>query len=38
MIFLIAALDHPYLGDVSVTPDAYQVVLDKVMVPLPDTL
>ncbi|WBO85122.1 bestrophin-like domain [Hymenobacter yonginensis] len=38
MIFLIAALDHPYLGDVSVTPDAYQVVLDKVMVPLSDTL
>lgn len=34
MIFLIVALDHPYLGDVSVTPDAYQVVLDKVMVPL----
>ncbi|MCA8829877.1 DUF4239 domain-containing protein [Hymenobacter sp. BT728] len=34
MIFLIVALDHPYLGDVSVTPDAYQLVLDKVMVPL----
>ncbi|WP_346771273.1 hypothetical protein [Hymenobacter sp. YC55] len=33
MIFLIAALDHPYLGEVSVTPDAYQLVLDKVMVP-----
>jgi hypothetical protein len=33
MVFLIAALDHPYLGEVSVTPDAYQVVLDKVMVP-----
>ncbi|MGI4883583.1 MAG: DUF4239 domain-containing protein [Janthinobacterium lividum] len=33
MIFLIVALDHPYLGEVSVTPDAYQVVLDKVMVP-----
>lgn len=33
MVFLIAALDHPYLGDVSVTPDAYQVVLDKVMNP-----
>lgn len=34
MIFLIAALDHPYLGDVSVSADAYQVVLDKVMVPV----
>ncbi len=34
MIFLIAALDRPYLGEVSVTPDAYQVVLDKVMVPV----
>ena len=35
MIFLIAALDHPYLGEVSVTADAYQVVLDKVMAPTP---
>jgi hypothetical protein len=35
MVFVIAALDHPYLGEVSVTPDAYQVVLDKVMVPTP---
>lgn len=33
MVFVIAALDHPYLGEVSVTPDAYQIVLDKVMVP-----
>ncbi|MGI4742416.1 MAG: hypothetical protein ACRYG7_45240 [Janthinobacterium lividum] len=33
MIFVIAALDHPYLGEVSVTSDAYQIVLDKVMVP-----
>ena len=35
MIFVIAALDHPYLGEVSVSPDAYQVVLDKVMVQMP---
>lgn len=33
MVFLIAALDHPYLGEVSVSADAYQVVLDKVMQP-----
>lgn len=33
MVFLIAALDHPYLGQVSVSADAYQVVLDKVMAP-----
>jgi hypothetical protein len=32
MIFLIAALDHPYLGEVSVTPEAYELVLDKMMV------
>lgn len=35
MIFVIAALDHPYLGEVSVSADAYQVVLDKVMVSNP---
>lgn len=35
LIFLIAALDHPYRGEVSVTPEAYQLVLDKVMKPLP---
>lgn len=35
MVFVIAALDHPYLGEVSVTPDAYQIVLDKVMVSTP---
>jgi hypothetical protein len=34
MIFVIAALDHPYLGEVSVTADAYQLVLDKVMGPV----
>lgn len=33
MIFVIAALDHLYLGEVSVTSDAYQVVLNKVMFP-----
>lgn len=35
MVFVIAALDHPYLGEVSVGPEAYQVVLDHVMVPSP---
>ena len=35
LIFLIAALDHPYRGEVSVTPEAYQIVLDKVMKPIP---
>lgn len=33
LIFLIAALDHPYWGEVSVSPAAYQLVLDKVMKP-----
>ncbi|SNR81019.1 bestrophin-like domain [Hymenobacter mucosus] len=33
MVFLIAALDHPYLGEVSVTPEAYQLVLNQVMAP-----
>ncbi|MFD2934990.1 bestrophin-like domain [Spirosoma flavum] len=31
LIFLIAALDHPYWGEVSVSAAAYQLVLDKVM-------
>lgn len=31
LIFLIAALDHPYWGEVSVSPAAYELVLAKVM-------
>ncbi|MFO0788943.1 MAG: hypothetical protein U0805_05750 [Pirellulales bacterium] len=31
--FLIAALDHPYQGAVTVEPTAYQTVLDSVMTP-----
>ena len=33
LIFLIAALDHPYWGEVSVSPSAYELVLEKVMQP-----
>jgi len=29
MIFLLAAMDHPYLGSQSVGPDAFQVVYDQ---------
>jgi hypothetical protein len=31
MIFLLAAMDHPYLGNLSVGPDAFQVVYDQTM-------
>lgn len=31
LIFLIAALDHPYWGEVSVSSSAYELVLEKVM-------
>ena len=31
LIFVIATLDHPYRGAVSVSPDAYQLALDHVM-------
>ncbi len=31
LVFLIAALDRPYLGGVSVEPTAYQIVLDRVI-------
>jgi len=31
LVFLIAALDHPYWGELSVSADAYQLVLDRVI-------
>ncbi len=31
MVFLIAALDHPFRGDVSVTADSYRTILTGVM-------
>ncbi len=34
MIFLIAALDRPFLGAVSVTPESYRTVIQRVMDPL----
>jgi hypothetical protein len=33
MIFLLAAMDHPYLGVVSVGPEAFEVVYDQLMKP-----
>jgi hypothetical protein len=33
VIFLIAVLDNPYRGDVSVGPDAFQEIYDTVMTP-----
>lgn len=31
LIFLIASLDHPYLGEVSVPSDSYKLLLERVM-------
>ena len=31
VIFLIAALDNPFRGEVSVRPEAYQLVYDTLM-------
>jgi len=31
MIFLVAAMDHPYLGKVSVTPEPIEFVYDQLM-------
>ncbi len=31
LIFLLVALDHPYWGEVSIGPDAYQLILNTVM-------
>ena len=33
LLFLTAAMDNPFRGEFSVSPDAYQYVLDHVMVP-----
>jgi hypothetical protein len=38
LIALVAAMDNPFLGEVSVSPDAYQMVLDTVMTPEPPTV
>lgn len=34
MIFLIVALDRPFRGTVSVTPDSYRLIVNRVMNPL----
>jgi hypothetical protein len=31
LVFLIASMDHPYLGEVSVPADAYKLILERVM-------
>jgi len=33
MIFLLAAMDHPFRGDLSVTPHAFQMVYEQLMKP-----
>jgi len=33
MIFLIAAMDHPFRGEVSVSPDAFQSIYNSLMRP-----
>jgi lipid-A-disaccharide synthase-like uncharacterized protein len=34
VIFLIAAMDHPFRGQVSVGPDAYEAIYDSLMKPI----
>src|SRR5262245_53478131 len=38
LIALVAAMDNPFRGEVSVEPEAYQMVLDTVMTPEPPTV
>jgi hypothetical protein len=38
LIALVAAMDNPFLGEVSVSADPYQMVLDTVMSPEPPTV
>ena len=33
MIFLLAAMDHPYRGKLSVSPEAFEVVYERTMKP-----
>ena len=33
VIFLIAAMDHPYRGDVSVSPEAFEIVQRSLLAP-----
>jgi hypothetical protein len=33
IVFLIAAMDHPYRGDVSVSPEAFEIVQESLMAP-----
>jgi len=35
VIFLVAAMDHPYRGEVSVGPDALELVYHTYMTPTP---
>ena len=35
LVFLTAAMDNPFRGEFSVSPEAYKSVLDKVMTPVP---
>ncbi len=38
LVFLTAAMDNPFRGEFSVSPDAFQIILDNVLKPLPTTL
>jgi hypothetical protein len=38
LVALVAAMDNPFLGEVSVSADPYQMVLDTVMAPEPPTV
>jgi hypothetical protein len=33
MIFLLAAMDHPYFGSISVSSQPYQLIYDNLMKP-----
>lgn len=33
MVFLLAAMDHPFMGEISVSPESFQLVYDRLMAP-----
>ena len=36
MIFLLAAMDHPFRGQISVGPEPFEMVYQQLMKPIPE--
>jgi len=36
MIFLLAAMDHPFRGELSVGPEPFEMIYEQIMKPIPE--